>query len=553
MSNTIFLLSVLHISVVLGSASAILAWREGQSPGARPLVLLLAGQVFWSLMLIFRLRAPGVEAKLFWMYLMWIGVVAIPLGWMLFALSYTGHDRFLNWRYVSALAVVPVVTVILSILGPAQELLQISIAQTPDLSVAQNDSGGIWYWIVAAYTYLLGGVGSALLVRLALSQMAAFRKQAYTLIGALIIPWGINLCYLTNVLSTPIDPTPVAFSVSGVIYLTAIRRYSLLRTNPAPNTTARRLVFDSTQEGILVLDLNDNVINVNGPALEMLNVQRDELLGSSAPETIPKYEAFPDSGVFEDFLTIQTHSGKRDFKIKTVEITTQRGQVIGSMVTLQDVTEFLRQEQRLQVLNRVLRHNIKTETNLILGYSEDLPTEAAERVKQSALQIDELGQKGREAIRLFSRAREESDVRSIEMILKERLREVRSRFSDVTFELQCPDQDVPVDVLVSPVLSNAIENAAEHNTSDSPHVEIVASVGEQVQIEIRDNGPGIPEHELSVLSEGTESVLHHGSGLGLWIIKWGTDLLGGRVQFGENEVTGTVVSISLPRKEPSAN
>lgn len=553
MSNTTFLLFVLHISVVLGSASAILAWREGHTPGARPLVLLLAGQVFWSLMLVFRLRAPAVEAKLFWMHMMWIGVVAIPLGWMLFALSYTGRDRFLNWRYVSVFAVVPVVTVILAILGPAQDLLQISIVQTPDLSVVQNNNGGIWYWIVAAYTYLLGGVGSALLIGLALDQMTAFRNQAYTLIGALLIPWVINFCYLTSVLKTPIDPTPIAFSASGVIYLISIRRYSLLRTNPAPNNSAQRLVFDGAQEGIVVLDLNDNVINVNEPALEMLNVRRDELLGSSAPEAIPKYGAFPDSGSFEDFLTIRTESGKRNFKIKTVEITTQGGQVTGSMVTLQDVTEFLRQEQRLQVLNRVLRHNIKTETNLILGYSEGLPTEAADRVKQSALQIDELGQKGREAIQLFSRAREKPEVRSMQTILEEQLREVRSRFPDVTFELQCPDQNVAVDVLVSPVLSNTIENAAEHNNSDSPHVEIVASVDEQIQIEIRDNGPGIPEHELSVLSEGTESVLHHGSGLGLWIIKWGTDLLGGRVKFSETEATGTVVSISLPRKEPSGS
>lgn len=549
MVNFILLLLSLLVSIVLGSASAILAWREGKKPGARPLVLLLIGQVFWSLMLVFRLRTPAVEAKLFWMHMMWIGVVAIPLGWILFALSYTGRDRFLNWRYMAGLAVVPMVTVILVTLGPEQDLLRISIAQTPDTAVVQNENGGIWFWIVAAYTYLLGGAGSVLLIELVLSQMATFRKQAYALIGALITPWATNLCYLTDVLNTPIDPTPIAFSVSGVIYLFSIRRYSLLRTNPAPNNSAQRLVFDGAQEGILVLDLNDNVIKVNEPALEMLNMQRDELLGSSASETIPEYEAFPDSGPFEDFLTIRTRSGERDFEVKIVEITTQHGRMIGRMVTFQEVTEFLRQEQRLEVLNRVLRHNIKTETNLILGYSEELSAGAAEQVRQSALRIDELGQKGREAIRLFSRARDDSEFRSMQTILEESVSEVRSRFPDTTVDLQSADRDVPVNDLLSPVLLNAIENAAEHNNSDSPHVEVVASVDEQVRIEIRDNGPGISEHELSVLSEGTESALHHGSGLGLWIIKWGTNLLGGSVRFSENEVTGTVVSISLPREE----
>jgi PAS domain S-box-containing protein len=295
---------------------------------------------------------------------------------------------------VAALAVVPMVTVILVAIGPEQDLLRISITETSNSGIVQNENGGIWYWIVAAYTYLLGGAGSVLLIELVLSRMTTFRKQAYALIGALIAPWATNLCYLTNVLSTPIDPTPIAFSVSGVIYLFSIRRYSLLRTSPAPNNSAQRLVFDSVQEGVLVLDLGDNVINVNEPVLEMLQMQRDELLGSSAPETIPEYEAFPDSGRFEDFLTIRTQSDERDFEVKIVEITTHRGRTIGRVVTLQEVTEFLRQEQRLEVLNRVLRHNIKTETNLILGYSEGLSGREAKQVKQSALRIDELGTEG---------------------------------------------------------------------------------------------------------------------------------------------------------------
>jgi hypothetical protein len=198
--NSILLQFSLLISIVLGSASAILAWREGKKPGARALVLLLVGQVFWSLMLVFRLQAPTIEAKLFWMHAMWIGVVAIPLGWILFALSYTGRDRYLNRRYVAALAVVPMVTVILVAIGPEQDLLRISITETSNSGIVQNENGGIWYWIVAAYTYLLGGAGSVLLIELVLSRMTTFRKQAYALIGALIAPWATNLSTSQSIL-----------------------------------------------------------------------------------------------------------------------------------------------------------------------------------------------------------------------------------------------------------------------------------------------------------------------------------------------------------------
>ncbi|MFC6873593.1 histidine kinase N-terminal 7TM domain-containing protein [Halobellus marinus] len=550
MSEPIPLLLSLLLSVVLGSASAILAWREGSKPGARALVLLLSGQVLWSITLIFRLQAPTVEAKLFWMHAMWVGVVAVPLGWILFALEYTGRDRYMHPRYVATLAAIPVVTVVLVALGPYQDLLRIGITGSIDAGTIQNENGGVWYWIVAIYTYLVGAAGGVLLLELVLSQMFTFRKQAYALIGALIAPWATNLGYLADILATPIDPTPIAFSFSGVIYLFALRHFDLLRTNPAPNNRARKLVFDGVQEGVIVLDIGDTVIDINEPALEMLQETRDEVLGSPAPKKIPDYEEFPESGSFGDFLTVETRSGDRSFEVEVTPITSDRGKTIGRVVTFKEITEFLRQEQRLEVLNRVLRHNIKTETNLLLGYAEDLSGENAERMKESVLRIDELGQKGREAIRLFSRAREESDFRSLHTIGEECVREARSRFPDVTVEYRRAGRDASVNSVLDSVLLNAIENAAEHNDSDDPRIEIVTGVtDEQVTVEIRDNGPGISDYELAVLSAGAESSLKHGSGIGLWIIKWGAELLGGRVQFSDNDPTGTVIEIAVPPRE----
>ena len=114
-------------------------------------------------------------------------------------------------------------------------------------------------------------------------------------------------------------------------------------------------------------------------------------------------------------------------------------------------------------------------------------------------------------------------------------------------EYQRADRDAKVNSLLDAVLLNAIENAGEHNDGDNPRIEIIASVTDGlITLEVRDNGPGISEYELSVLSEGAESSLKHGSGIGLWIIKWGADLLGGRVQFSGTDPTGTVVEIAVP-------
>jgi signal transduction histidine kinase len=56
-----------------------------------------------------------------------------------------------------------------------------------------------------------------------------------------------------------------------------------------------------------------------------------------------------------------------------------------------------------------------------------------------------------------------------------------------------------------------------------------------------------------VLASGTETAIQHGSGLGLWVVKWGVELVGGSVQFESRRPTGTRVILTIPTldREPS--
>ena len=74
-----------------------------------------------------------------------------------------------------------------------------------------------------------------------------------------------------------------------------------------------------------------------------------------------------------------------------------------------------------------------------------------------------------------------------------------------------------------------------------------------VEFSVADRGPGIPSHERAFLTEGEETPLVHGSGLGFWLVRMVARRVNGRIEVRDREPTGSVVALTVPLAiEPSA-
>ncbi|MDY7082190.1 MAG: ATP-binding protein, partial [Halobacteria archaeon] len=100
---------------------------------------------------------------------------------------------------------------------------------------------------------------------------------------------------------------------------------------------------------------------------------------------------------------------------------------------------------------------------------------------------------------------------------------------------------------ISLALENLIENAVVHNDNDDDIKVEVRTYSEDnwLYIEVNDNGSGIHESEIEVIEKGEEEDLKHGSGMGLWAIKWIVQKSRGNIEFGESRFGGTSVKLSL--------
>jgi signal transduction histidine kinase len=136
-----------------------------------------------------------------------------------------------------------------------------------------------------------------------------------------------------------------------------------------------------------------------------------------------------------------------------------------------------------------------------------------------------------------------SEATPVSVIVSNAVDSVASTHPSLVTDIGVPE-DPAVRVtpeVIHSVVEEAIENAVRH--TDDATITVTYDT-DPPALTIADDGPGIPNHEITVLENAEETDLEHGSGLGLWLIKWGTESFGGTVSFNTHD--GTAVRIEFP-------
>jgi len=230
----------------------------------------------------------------------------------------------------------------------------------------------------------------------------------------------------------------------------------------------------------------------------------------------------------------------------------------GSVGVLRDVSDRRRREQRLTVLNRALRHDLRNSMHVILANAEliqrtvsapDLDSKL-QTIQSRAEEINTLSEKAREIEQTLGERAESRKRIDLPGLLTDQVEWFREQYPDVQITLDAPDHAwIYGTELVDVAVENLVENSVEH--APDPTIDVtVTSDDETVTVRVSDDGPGIPEKERRVVSKGTETPLDHASGLGLWLVAWITRDSGGEIVF-EDAGSGSVVTLAFDRAEPA--
>ena len=559
-------LTVVLLSGVVGMGVAFLVWLHRDRPGAGPLAVFVVAASLWAVAYGIELAVPGLSTMERLVQAQLTLSVIIPVAWLVTVIEYTGHPHWLTKRRTALLLVEPAVFVTLVWSNHAHELIW-SGRKTQFVSassVTLVPAFEVIYWGHMSYILLLILAGSVLLLRMLFRSNQVFQGQGLALLLAITVPTVIQTLFVLDVVPTTFNPTSLGYVASGAVLSVAILRGQLLDVAPVTRELGREAIFTEMDDLVIIVDDERRIVDVNAAATALFDGDQNTLLGRSLPQASPTLaEAVPGPGERTQTETALKRDGSvRYYDVRVIPLYRAYGVVSGHLISLRDITGRRQREQRLDVLNRLLRHDIRNEMNVVKGNADLLRDTAdadeRERLNRIISTVDDIVDRSNKIGRVTEALEtEQHNPTALQTLLDSVVSDAQDRHPDVAITLTCED-DIRIrggpSVLIA--LEELVENAVEHQATDAGPVavEITATRADRtpgVHVAVHDNGPGITDHEREVIRSGTETPLKHGSGVGLWLVNWIVRNLGGRMSFPATDEPGTTVELQLPAAEPA--
>jgi PAS domain S-box-containing protein len=350
--------------------------------------------------------------------------------------------------------------------------------------------------------------------------------------------------------------------------MTDIRELASTREELAAEQERFRELFEALPVPVAEVSVGDGdatVEFVNGEFAEVFGYEPATLRGESLNEFIAPADAaaeeLDDRVRAGEQLSVEvqrrTADGPRDFLLRTSSY--PGGDGLRAFGIYTDITDQRERERYLKILNRVFRHNFRNDLTVVVGLAETLEAELDDEglaryvrmIREAGEDLTELSETARELESLVAERRTERETVDAAAYLRAAI-DACPEAADATVTLDVPDS-LPIQAgkRVQRAFEELIGNAIAHSEADRPRLHIGSEHTADGWVAIRfvDDGPGIRDDEWQVISGDVDiTQLQHGTGLGLWLVRWIVDSYNGQLT-RSTEGTGTTLTLAFPAPE----
>ena len=330
----------------LAAAVGIYSWRHRGVPGAAGLAFLMFFSVLKVMASTLGLTAGELPTKVFWFQIERFFLLPGVIAALAFALGYAGLDTWLNRRTLTLLAI-PV-------------LLSIPLYFTNPHHLLYTD-----VWLDGKMRYTPGVLAYPLLGYGLLVSVAPLYVFIWLFIRSPFHRWPVGLILLNMFTSRtlywlaeagvdpvkPLDMADLSLIFICPIYFVALFHFRLFEVVPV----ARNRVIEQMRDGMLVLDAQTHIEDLNGAAQELLGVARSKVIGREASEVLLAYpkllELVCSPAVTEDEVWLDD---ARCYRVHISPLANRRGFYLGKLILFYNISEEKRTQKQLQDHERKL-------------------------------------------------------------------------------------------------------------------------------------------------------------------------------------------------------
>ncbi len=338
--NQLSLLTI--VSSMISLWLFLYAWKRRHNPVVFYLSLLLAAVTVWSFFYGLELASTDLLQMKVTATVSYLGIATTPAFWLLFAASYCGYDHWLRPLHIKLLFIIPAITIVMVASNNLHHLYYTSA----ELGVAMgytylNTAGGPFYWVHVMFSYLAIVYGLCLFVLMFFKVPKTNRAHVFAFIAGAVLPISANFVYV--MLLKPdgfFDPTSIFIIITCVFWTVGVFTNKLFDVIPL----ALNILFTQIPDAIILLDTNGTVISANPSAQRLLDEK-------SLRETAEQGQT-GDSFSIKDLLFDQVDGrdskvGDKVYALSNTPITSTKGKVLGTLVTMRDITDRKQAEEKI--------------------------------------------------------------------------------------------------------------------------------------------------------------------------------------------------------------
>jgi two-component sensor histidine kinase len=478
------------------------------TPRSRVGSLAMLASAEWMVAYALELASADLLSKIFWDKIQFLGIVVIPAAWFVYALYYTGYEKWLTRRTLLFLFFIPFITLALVFTNETHGLIWTSyVLDTTGLFTVLYNPWGLWMWIFLIYSYILVALAFSVVIKMFIHSHSLYRLQTSALLFGVSVSLVASVLFALEMNPFPhVDIIPFGLFVTNLTVAFSIIYFRLGEIVPL----AREIVVEGMSDSVVIIDAHDCIVDANPSAHQLMRTGTLPLIGNTVTQVLPELASQIEGSTTNTGGEILLDGGdeQRVYDVSISPLTDWRKNSVGQVIVLRDVTDRKRSEKIKQsllekeILLQETHHRVKNNMQIISSLLNLQSTYIKDRTCTKILKDSQ------NRIRAMALVHEK--LYSSDNLANINFNEYVTALTQNLFhsygvntgriKLKLETEKIPFDIDTAIpcglIINELVSNAIKHAFPDGKEGEIVITLrsrDEIIDLIISDNGIGIPD------------------------------------------------------------